>query len=54
MNEVEIRKALESAGLTWEQFSQWMSGQTVSLDEYGETNFYTYDVKRFIEAHRKR
>jgi hypothetical protein len=44
----------EILGDQWEEFSQWMRGQTVALDN--ETNkpvYYECDVKKFLSDDRR-
>ena len=49
MNEKQLRKILKENNRTWEEFLEWMHGQTMSADENGETNYYDWDVDRFIK-----
>lgn len=48
MTEAEVREKIEQAGGSWETFNDWMTGQTVGLDEDGTINYYEYDVSRFL------
>jgi len=36
----------------WEDFDAWMSGQTVSATDSGETIYYTIDVHRYLNLRR--
>jgi hypothetical protein len=36
----------------WEEFLEWMAGQTVSLYKDGDTDFYQSDVERFAGRNR--
>ena len=44
----QAKKKIKDAGGDWEVFMEWMSGQTVGLNDDGSTDFYDYDVNRFI------
>jgi len=44
----ETKKKLKAAGITFSAFLKWMMGQTVGIYPNGETDFYDYDVNRFI------
>lgn len=48
MTTQEAQNKIKKAGGKWEDFVDWMFGQTVGLYENGETNWYEYDVNRFI------
>lgn len=48
MKEQEAKKLIEEAGGSWEDFVSWMFGQTVGLNDDGSTDWYDWDVKRFI------
>ena len=39
---------IKRGGGTWAGFLKWMSGQTVGQYPDGETNWYRYDVERFV------
>ena len=39
---------IKEAGGNVELFWKWMTGQTVGIDENGETDVYDCDVDRFI------
>jgi len=42
MNEQEVKDCL------WPEFTDFMCGQTVGVNEDGSDKYYKYDVKRFI------
>ena len=48
MTEKEVKSLLRKNHRTWSDFIKWMRGQTVGMDENGETNWYEWDVERFI------
>ena len=48
MKGAEVKKLLKANNKTWKEFLDWMNGQTVSFDEDGETDWYDWDVERFI------
>lgn len=50
MNTEEAKKTIEDAGKTWKDFMEWMFGQTVGVDDNGETIWYKHDVERFIQG----
>jgi NOL1/NOP2/fmu family ribosome biogenesis protein len=52
MTTQEVTTLIESHGLTFEQFVEWMFGQTVGMNEDGSTNWYDDDVQRFIRNHK--
>lgn len=45
MTENEIKEYIGEEN--WEDFMEWMRGQTVSIYPNGETNFYEWDVEAF-------
>jgi len=49
MTTEEAKKKIKSAGGSWKTFLEWMGGQTVGLNPDGSTNWYEWDVNRFIE-----
>jgi len=49
MNEKSVKKILKKNNRTWEEFLKWMLGQTVGIYENGETDYYDWDVDRFIK-----
>lgn len=48
MSEAEVRAALKAAGLTWESFERWITGQTIGLEPDGSARYYRHDVERFL------
>ena len=42
MREEEVKELL------WKKFLEWMRGQTVSIYEDGSTDYYKYDVERYL------
>ena len=49
----EAKSVIEDAGLDWEKFVDWMQGQTVGMYEDGSTNWYVWDVQKFITRHHQ-
>lgn len=49
MTTQEVKLKIKKAGGSWKVFCEWMRGQTVGLYEDGSTNWYDYDVNRFIK-----
>lgn len=48
MTTEQTKEAIRIAGGEWDLFVHWMRGQTVGMDEDGNTNWYETDVARFI------
>lgn len=48
MKRIEVQELIEKAGGSMSEFDDWMTGQTVGIDDNGETDYYDYDVRRFI------
>ena len=48
LKEIAAKTMIKQAGGSWATFLKWMHGQTVSSYPDGSTNFYRYDVERFI------
>lgn len=48
MTTQEVERKLADKNIPWERFQTWMNGQTVSGYPDGSTNWYEYDVDRFI------
>jgi hypothetical protein len=48
VREIVAKMKIRKAGGSWPTFLEWMAGQTVGMYPNGDTNFYTYDVERFI------
>jgi hypothetical protein len=44
----EVQEIIEAKGGSIETFFKWMRGQTIGLYDDGTSNFYEYDVERFI------
>ena len=53
MGEQEVKNLLKEKGLSWEEFAEWMIGQTVSSDENGNIIYYTHDVMDFVNMKLK-
>jgi len=49
MTEKEVKKLLKENKRTWEEFMDFMIGQTMGLEEDGSSNYYECDVDRFIK-----
>ena len=54
MNKKEIMKLLKEKGRTWKEFNEFMYGQTVSMEENGEINYYECDVENFFRQPHSR
>ena len=50
MTTPEAKSVIEDAGLDWEKFVDWMRGQTVGMYEDGSTNWYAWDVVRYVRG----
>lgn len=50
MNEREVMSLLESRDIKWGEFSNWMIGKTLSMDEKGNTIYWTRDVRNFLKT----
>jgi len=48
MKKEEVLNLFKRENINWDKFVEWMSGQTMGLDEDGETIFYEDDVLRYI------
>jgi hypothetical protein len=48
MRKKDAKEKIEKAGGSWEIFSKWMRGQTCGIYPDGATDYYEYDVNRFI------
>lgn len=53
MTTEQVEQKLKENNLSWDDFQNWMQGQTVGANEDGSTNWYDWDVERFIK-HRLR
>jgi hypothetical protein len=49
MTTSEVKKLLEENNKTWEEFDEWMNGQTIGGTPENP-DYYEYDVKRFIKG----
>lgn len=49
MTEKEVKSLLRKNHRKWSEFLKWMRGQTVGMYEGGATNWYDWDVERFIK-----
>lgn len=45
MNTKEVQRMIGRDN--WQDFLNFMSGQTVGIDPNGETNYYTWDVETY-------
>jgi NOL1/NOP2/fmu family ribosome biogenesis protein len=50
MTESEAKKTIREAGKSWQDFLEWMRGQTVGMAPDGTTDWYPYDVNRFCRG----
>lgn len=48
MNEKQVKKLIGNDN--WEDFLDFMKGQTVGISKNGEIDYYSYDVNRYIEG----
>lgn len=48
----ETKSVIEDAGLKFEDFVEWMDGQTIGMYPDGSTNWYVYDVDRYVRGKR--
>lgn len=49
MTTKEVKKRIKDANGKWSIFLKWMNGQTVGMYSNGDTDWYEYDVGRFIK-----
>ena len=54
MKITEVKTLLKMHGITTKEFNEFMRGQTVGINDDGSTNFYEYDVERFLNTKRRR
>jgi hypothetical protein len=47
MTEQQVKKKIGNKN--WEKFCEWMTGQTIGLNEDGTTDFYECDVEAFMQ-----
>lgn len=45
MNEQSVKQLIGEEN--WEAFCEWISGQTVSVNQDGSINYYDWDVEAF-------
>jgi NOL1/NOP2/fmu family ribosome biogenesis protein len=50
MTEHDVRELLQQHHLKWEDFAEWMNGQTIGLNADGSPDYYEQDVARFLEG----
>lgn len=50
MKEQQVKKLLKENNYTWDQFIEWMQGQTVGINEDGSTDYFDGDVEKFIRT----
>jgi len=48
MTTKQAKQKIKKAGGSWDVFMNWMIGQTYGINPDGSTNFYDWDVNRFI------
>jgi len=48
-NEEELKTYLNSKGYSYDGFQVWMEGQTVGVDEDGNSIYWSFDVERYME-----
>ena len=48
----ETKSVIEDAGLKFEDFVEWMDGQTIGMYPDGSTNWYVWDVDRYVRGKR--
>jgi hypothetical protein len=53
MREQEVREYLTDMGLDYDDFLLWMRVRTVGAYDDGSTNYYGYDVERWVDAKLK-
>ena len=54
MNDWEVKKRLEDNNLSWADFQKWMIGQTITVLENGESEYYDWDVNLYIHFKLKK
>jgi succinate dehydrogenase flavin-adding protein (antitoxin of CptAB toxin-antitoxin module) len=50
MREQEVREYLTDMGLDDDEFFEWMTGQTVGVNEDFSPDYFEHDVKRWVES----
>ena len=53
MKTQNVKEQIAEVGATWEEFQDFMFGQTYGINDDGSENWYEYDVTRFIRAKRR-
>lgn len=53
MTEKNVRDVINRNDLVWENFIKWMRGQTCGVYPNGDTDWYEYDVDRYIRIKKK-
>ena len=48
MNKKEVIKLIGKD--RWKEFNEWMRGQTVGINADSTTDYYKWDVERFVEG----
>lgn len=51
MKEIEVKELLNENNLKWDDFIDWMIGQTHGIVD-GEPDYYEWDVKKFVRNHK--
>jgi hypothetical protein len=51
MNEQEARELVGDDG--WDDFLDWLAGQTIGINDDGTIDYYDSDVKRYCERRRR-
>jgi hypothetical protein len=47
MTEQQAKTRINQSGKNWDDFLEWMNGQTLGLNPDGTTDYYEYDVETF-------
>jgi hypothetical protein len=53
MTENQAQKTIKESGLDWNDFEDWMRGQTFGMNEDGTEDIYDCDVERFIRVKKR-
>ena len=48
MKEIEVRTIVGEEH--WDEFLEWMEGQTMGMTEDGDTDFFPWDVMKFCQG----
>jgi len=54
MHTKQLKALLKKHNREWEEFIEWMEGQTVGEYKDGDTNWFDDDVSRFIKRESPR